>query len=83
MLARSDESDEAEILDAAHEALAASDSALVMLQLDDLAGEVAAVNVPGTVEERPNWRRRMAMTVADAFRVAAERVATLARTRGS
>jgi len=28
------------------------------VQLDDALGERAPQNVPGTVEEAPNWRRR-------------------------
>ncbi len=41
-----------------HAALAASPVAMVALQLDDLLGEVEAQNLPGTVQEHPNWQRR-------------------------
>jgi 4-alpha-glucanotransferase len=32
---------------------------LALVQADDLAGELVAVNLPGTDKERPNWRRRL------------------------
>ncbi len=46
---------------AAHRFIAQTPSCLAMAQLDDLAGEVTAVNLPGTVDERPNWRRRLGL----------------------
>ncbi len=39
---------------------------MVLLQADDLAGETAAVNLPGTDRERPNWRRKVSVD-ADAL----------------
>ncbi|MFQ5530174.1 MAG: 4-alpha-glucanotransferase [Gemmatimonadota bacterium] len=36
-----------------------SRAGLVMLPLDDLAGQTLPQNVPGTTTERPNWRRRL------------------------
>ena len=33
------------------------------MQLEDLLGEVEQVNVPGTVTEQPNWRRKLALPV--------------------
>jgi len=38
-------------------------SMLALAQLDDLAGEKVAVNLPGTDRERPNWRRRLGRPV--------------------
>jgi glycogen operon protein len=38
-----------------------------MAQIDDLAGERAAVNLPGTDRERPNWRRKLAQPVERIF----------------
>ncbi|HEY9213754.1 MAG TPA: 4-alpha-glucanotransferase, partial [Ancylobacter sp.] len=38
-------------------------SMLALAQLDDLAGEAVAVNLPGTDRERPNWRRRLGRPV--------------------
>jgi glycogen operon protein len=39
--------------------VAASASQLVAIQAEDLAGEAASQNVPGTDRERPNWRHRL------------------------
>nr|WP_281493831.1 4-alpha-glucanotransferase [Ancylobacter koreensis] len=46
-------------LAAAHAYIARTPSVLAFAQLDDLAGETVAVNLPGTDRERPNWRRRL------------------------
>jgi 4-alpha-glucanotransferase len=40
-------------------ALAAAGSVLVAVQLDDALGAVEQQNLPGTVDEHPNWRRRL------------------------
>jgi len=48
---------------AAHEYLALSGSALVLVQLDDLLGERDQVNVPGTSDACPNWRRKYRLPV--------------------
>lgn len=39
--------------------LAATPCALVALQAEDLADAVEQANLPGTVHEHPNWRRRL------------------------
>jgi glycogen operon protein len=44
---------------AAHAYMARTPALLAMAQLDDLAGETIAVNLPGTDRERPNWRRKL------------------------
>jgi 4-alpha-glucanotransferase len=46
--------------------LGASASPWVVLQLEDLWGERAPQNVPGTSTERPNWLRRAAHALGDA-----------------
>ena len=48
-----------------HEAMAASPVAMVSVQLDDLCGQVEAQNLPGTIDEHPNWRRRCTVAVED------------------
>ncbi|WP_424360429.1 glycogen debranching protein GlgX [Methylocystis parvus] len=48
---------------ALHRFAAASPAILAMAQLDDLAGEQVAVNLPGTDRERPNWRRKLDKSV--------------------
>ena len=40
-----------------HGAMATSPVAMVSVQLDDLCGAVEAQNLPGTIDEHPNWRR--------------------------
>ncbi len=52
---------------ALHRFLAASTSALALVQLDDLADAREQPNLPGTVDEHPNWRRRLAAPVEDVF----------------
>jgi glycogen operon protein len=44
---------------AVHAWVAQSGSALASVQVDDLAGETVATNLPGTDRERPNWRHRL------------------------
>ncbi|MFQ5889059.1 MAG: 4-alpha-glucanotransferase [Gemmatimonadota bacterium] len=43
--------------------LAASPARYVLVSLEDLWGEVEPHNVPGTLDERPNWRRRARLTL--------------------
>lgn len=47
-----------ELAVAAHRYLARTPSALLLVNLDDLLGEVEMQNLPGTLDEHPNWRRR-------------------------
>lgn len=47
------------LVGAIHGFLAASAAALVLAQVEDLAGEAEPVNVPGTDRDYPNWRRRL------------------------
>jgi 4-alpha-glucanotransferase len=55
---------EAEALfEAAHAFLARSPCALATAQLDDATDELHPVNVPGTADEYPNWRRRLSLTL--------------------
>lgn len=42
--------------------LARSEAGVVLVNLEDLWGEVNAQNVPGTTTEHPNWRRRAGKT---------------------
>lgn len=46
---------------AIHRFLARSPAWLMMVNLDDLALEEAQVNLPGTVDQYPNWRRRLSV----------------------
>jgi 4-alpha-glucanotransferase len=44
---------------ATHRFLARSPSRLVTVQLEDLVGAEDGVNIPGTIDEHPNWRRKL------------------------
>ena len=54
-------------VEAIHRFLARSRSRLAMLQLEDLAGAVDQINMPGTIDEHPNWRRKLPCTLAELF----------------
>jgi glycogen operon protein len=55
--------DAAEVIAGAHEFIAATSGDLVMVQAEDLAGLRVGVNLPGTDQERPNWRLRFPLPV--------------------
>lgn len=49
--------------EAIHRFIAATPSLILLLQLEDALGELDQINVPGTVNEHPNWRRRLSVPV--------------------
>ena len=51
------------VLTAAYKFLASTPSMLVGVRLADLVGPEGQTNVPGTVDEHPNWRRRASVTL--------------------
>lgn len=51
--------DEAELVDAAQLYVARSNAAVLMLQAEDWLRETRPVNVPGTDQSYPNWRRKL------------------------
>ncbi len=53
------------IIEAAHAFLWRTPSLIAIAQIDDLAGEATAVNLPGTDRERPNWRRKLKWRIED------------------
>jgi 4-alpha-glucanotransferase len=55
--------DETAVVVAANRYLAASPAAVVVAQIDDILGERAPVNVPGTSTQYPNWRRKLHLDV--------------------
>jgi glycogen debranching enzyme GlgX/4-alpha-glucanotransferase len=61
------DADDATVNSAVHVAIAGSPCLLALVQADDLSGAVEGVNLPGTDSERPNWRRRYAVNVAELF----------------
>ena len=48
---------------AVHGILAASASEMICLQLDDILEQVEPQNLPGTVDEYPNWRRKHSVSL--------------------
>jgi 4-alpha-glucanotransferase len=62
--------------------LAKTRSRLLAISLEDLLGVVDQPNIPGTVNEHPNWRQRLPVAlgdIADAIDVAALKAATRER----
>jgi 4-alpha-glucanotransferase len=59
-----------EVLRAVLAWLKASDSEIVLINLEDLWLETRPQNVPGTSTERPNWRRKAKLTLEDIFQEA-------------
>jgi len=48
-----------------HRYLARSEAMLLMVQLEDLFGQKDQVNVPGTVDQYPNWRCKLRHDIED------------------
>ncbi|HYN38184.1 MAG TPA: 4-alpha-glucanotransferase [Rhodospirillales bacterium] len=55
----------AQLIAAMHAYLARSPAQILLVQIDDLMRETDQINLPGTVFERPNWRRRLSMRVGE------------------
>jgi (1->4)-alpha-D-glucan 1-alpha-D-glucosylmutase len=51
------------LADAAHAFLARSPAFVMMVQLEDALGVTEQANLPGTVDEHPNWRRKLPETL--------------------
>jgi 4-alpha-glucanotransferase len=49
--------------DAIHRFLAKSGSGLALIQIEDAVGQTDQANLPGTIDEYPNWRRKYAFSV--------------------
>jgi 4-alpha-glucanotransferase len=64
--------------------LARTKSRLLAISIEDLLGVIDQPNIPGTVDEHPNWRRRLPLAIdeiAAAIDVPALKLATRERTR--
>ena len=55
------------LVESVHRYIGLTPSVLAVAQIDDLVGETAAVNLPGTDRERPNWQRRLAPDITEIF----------------
>jgi 4-alpha-glucanotransferase len=47
--------------------LARSRARLMLVQIEDIAGEAEQANLPGTTDGHPNWRRRLAVRLDELF----------------
>jgi glycogen operon protein len=57
--------DASNFADAAHRFLAATNSGLVIVQIEDVVGMRRQANLPGTDDRAPNWRQRLAVALED------------------
>ncbi len=65
LMRRGKRGDLAEIFKGAARFLASSQASVVLVNLEDLWGETLPQNVPATQHERPNWRRRMKLSLEE------------------
>jgi 4-alpha-glucanotransferase len=66
--------------------LARTRSRLLAISLEDLLGVIDQPNIPGTIDEHPNWQRRLPLTIdamASAIDTTALQKATAARTHAA
>ncbi len=66
--------------------LARTKSRLLAISLEDLLGVIDQPNIPGTIDEHPNWRRRLPLAldrIAATIDVAALKQATATQTRAA
>jgi len=59
--------DPAALAAAAHRFLTRSASRLLLVQVEDLLGQLEQMNLPGTVDEHPNWRRKLDVPIDRIF----------------
>jgi 4-alpha-glucanotransferase len=59
------------VVDAAVRFIAATPSPLALLPLEDTLGQTEQPNVPGTIDEQPNWRRRYPQDAGDLLKAPA------------
>lgn len=66
----------AAMAEAIHAFVAAAPSRVMMVQIEDAVGVTEQVNMPGTTEEHPNWKRKLPESLAKL--VAGEQMRNLA-----
>jgi 4-alpha-glucanotransferase len=52
-----------ELNEAVHRFIGRSNARFVLAQIEDACGEVEQANLPGTLDEHPNWRRKLSLPV--------------------
>jgi 4-alpha-glucanotransferase len=60
-------SEPATAVDAAIAFTAQSSAPLALIPIEDILGLAAQPNLPGTIDEHPNWRRRLDTPAAELF----------------
>jgi 4-alpha-glucanotransferase len=68
-------SDERSVVVAAHRALARSGSDLAVATLEDAVGVRSRTNLPGTIDQHPNWRQMLPVGIEDLDAAGAAEVA--------
>ena len=58
---------DAPMIEAVHAYVAAAPARLMMVQLEDALGLADQANLPGTVDEHPNWRRKLPLELDALF----------------
>jgi len=58
---------DARLAAAIHRYLARGPSRIVLAQAEDLSGELEQANVPGTIDQHPNWRRKLGLDLEEWF----------------
>jgi 4-alpha-glucanotransferase len=53
------------LAEAVHRYLGHAAARLMLVQIEDAAEELEQANLPGTVDEHPNWRRKLSSRVED------------------
>ncbi|NJO55141.1 MAG: hypothetical protein HC834_00985 [Rhodospirillales bacterium] len=56
---------DAQLAAALHSYLSRSPAQIFLVQIDDLMEEAEQINVPGTIDERPNWRRKLSKVMEE------------------
>jgi len=69
------------VVDKAVEQVARAACELAIVPVEDLIGQVEAPNMPGTIDEHPNWRRRLPQADILSNPAAARRAAILSKER--
>lgn len=57
-----------QLAQAVHVYVARSPAQLMMVQLEDVLGRLEQVNLPGTTDQRPNWRYKLTLDLEDLVR---------------
>jgi 4-alpha-glucanotransferase len=52
-----------ELAVAVHRFLGRTSAVLALMQIEDALGELEQANLPGTVDQHPNWRRKLSRTI--------------------